>query len=140
MHFVSLLALSALYYDAIAKDNTETENLVAAIIQCLRIDVRKRDLNVSSEIGDMTTAILDSTLFDTLDSFDEKLNETAKFFCSHMKQTENLLEFICASREPNFLLHLSLHTNFLLHVSLHTNVKYVFAHDLYKYARSAPST
>ena len=46
-----------------------------------------------------------------------------------MKQTENLLKLIRASREPNFLLHLS---------SLHTNVKYFFAHDLYKYARLTP--
>ena len=70
--------------------------------------VRKRDLEyISSEIGDMTTAILDSTLFDILDSFDEKLNETSKFLHSYMKQTENLLKFIRASREPNFLLHLS---------------------------------
>ena len=77
----------------------------------------------------MTTAILDSTLLDILDSFDEKLNETAKFLCSYMKQTENRLKFVRVSREPNFLLHLS---------SLHTNVKYFFAHDFYKYARLTP--
>ena len=46
-----------------------------------------------------------------------------------MKQIENHLKFIRASREPNFLLHLS---------SLHTNVKYFFAHDLHKYARLTP--
>ena len=92
--------------------------------------VRMRDLeNITSEIGEMTTAILDSPLFDILDSFDEKLNETAKFLRSYMERTENLLKFIRASREPNFLLHLS---------SLHTNVKYFFAHDLYKYARLTP--
>ena len=51
------------------------------------------------------------------------------FFVHIMKQTENLLKFIRASRKPNFLLHLS---------SLHTNVRYFFAYDVYKYARSAP--
>ena len=61
--------------------------------------VQKRDLdNNASEIRDMTAAILYSTLFDILDSFDEKLNETAKFLCLYMKQTENLLKLIRASR------------------------------------------
>ena len=46
-----------------------------------------------------------------------------------MKQTENLLKFIRASREQNLLFHLS---------SLHTNVKYFLARDLYKYARLTP--
>ena len=77
----------------------------------------------------MTNAGRDSTVFDVLESFDEKLNDNAKFLRSYMKQFENLLKFIRASREPNFLLHLS---------SLHTNVKYFFAHDLYKYDRLTP--
>ena len=83
---MNILALSGLYYEAIAKDNSEIENLVASTPERLCIAVRKRDLeNITSEIGDMTTAILDSTLFDILDSFDEKLNETAKFLGSYMK-------------------------------------------------------
>ena len=87
--------------------------------------VRKRDLeNITSEIGDMTTAILDSILFDILDSFEEKLNETAKFLHSYMKQTENLLTFIRASREPNFC--------FACLPYVHTHVRYFFANDLYK--------
>ena len=58
-----------------------------------------RDLdNNTSEIGDMTAAILYSTLFDILDLFDEKLNETAEFLRLDMKQTENLLKLIGASR------------------------------------------
>ena len=61
--------------------------------------------------------------------FTKKLKDDAKFLRSYMKQIENLLKFIRASREPNFLLHLS---------SLHTNVKYFFAHDLYKYASLTP--
>ena len=107
-HLVNLWALSGLYYEVIAKDNTEIENLVSSISERLCMAVRKRDLeNITPEVGDMTTAILDSTLFDILGSFDEKLNETAQFLRSYMKLIENLLKFIHASREPNFLLHLS---------------------------------
>ena len=61
-HLVNFLALSGLYYGAITKDNTEIENLVASIPERLCMVVRKRDLaNITSEILDMTTAILDST-------------------------------------------------------------------------------
>ena len=77
----------------------------------------------------MTNAVRDSTVFDVLKSFDEKLKDNAKFLRSYMKQIENLLKFAQASREPNFVLHLS---------SLHANVKYFFAHDLYKYAILTP--
>ena len=119
---VNLLALSGLYYDALAKENPQMENLVTSLPERLCKAVQERDLpNIVPEIEEMTNAVHNSTVFDVQDH--------AKFLCSYMKQIENLLKFIRASKEPNFLLHLS---------SSHTNVKYVFAHDLYKYARLTP--
>ena len=127
---VNLLALSGLYYDALAKENSQMENLVTSLPERLCKAVQERDLpNIVPEIEEMTNAVRDSTVFDVLESFDEKLKDNAKFLRSCMKQIENVLKFIRASREPNFLLHL---------FSLHTNVKFFFAHDLYKYARLAP--
>ena len=75
------MALSGLYYEANAKDNTEIENLVASVPERLCMAVRKGDLeNIASETGDMITAILDSTLFDILDSFEKNLMELQNFF------------------------------------------------------------
>ena len=126
---VNLLARSGLYFDALAKENPQMENLVTSLPERLCKAVQERDLpNIVPEIEEMTNAIRDSTVFDVLESSDKKLKDNAKFLRSYMKQTENLLKFIRASREPNFLLHLS---------SLHTNVNF-FAHDLYKYARLTP--
>ena len=48
---MNLLALAESYYDAIAKDNTEIENLVTYIPECLRMAVQKRDLdNITSGV------------------------------------------------------------------------------------------
>ena len=114
---MNFLALSGSYYDATAKDNIEIENLVAYIPERLCMVVRKRDLDITSGIRDMTTAILDSTLFDILGSFDENLNETAKFPRSYM-HPENQIFF--ASVLSTY------------------KCKIFFAHDLYKYVRWTP--
>ena len=129
-HMVNLLALSGSYYDGLAKENPQMENLITSLPERLCKAVQEQDLpNIVPEIEEMTNAVRGSTVFDVLESSDEKLKDNTKFLRSYMKQIENLLKFIRASREPNFLLHLS---------SLHTNVRYFFAHDLYKYARLTP--
>ena len=94
-HMVNLLALSGLYYDALAKENPQMENLVTSLLERLCKAVQERDLpNIVPEIEDMTNAIRDSTVFDVLESFDKKLKDNAKFLRSYMKQIENLLKFI----------------------------------------------
>ena len=113
---VNYLPPSGLCYDALAKENPQMENLVTSLPERLCKAVQERDLpNIVPEIEEMTNAVRDSKVFDVLEAFDEKLKDNEKFLRSYMKQIENLLKFIRASRQPNFLLHLS---------SLHTNVKY----------------
>ena len=94
-HMVNLLVLSGLYYDALAKENPQMENLVTSLHERLYKAVQERDLpNIVPEIEEMTNAVRDSTVFDVLESFDEKLTDNAKFLRSYMKQIENLLKFI----------------------------------------------
>ena len=71
------------------------ENLVTSLPERLCKAVQERDMpNIVLEIEKMKNAIHDSTVFDVLESFDEKLKDNAKFLRSYMKQTENLLKFI----------------------------------------------
>ena len=57
-HMVNLLELSGLYYDALAKENPQMENLVTSLPERLCKAVQERDLpNIVPEIEEMTNAI-----------------------------------------------------------------------------------
>ena len=71
-HLVNLQALSRIYCEVIASDNTEIENLVASISERPCVAVRKQDIgeHYFRDWRYLTAVILDSTLFDIVDSFD----------------------------------------------------------------------
>ena len=66
-HIVNLLALSGLYYDVLAKENPQMENLVTSLPERLCKALQEQDLpNIVPEIEEMTNAVRDSTVFDVL--------------------------------------------------------------------------
>ena len=86
---VNFLTLSELYHDAHAKENPQMENLVTSLPERLCKAVQERDLpnKIIPEIEEMTNDVRGSTVFDVLESLDEKLKDNAKFLRSYIHET-----------------------------------------------------
>ena len=77
--------------------------------------------------------MIESTeLLSLLEEFENKMQNQANFLCNYIKMVKLLMLFVRATRESNWVLHLS---------SLDKFVNYVFVHDLHdlhNYARYSP--
>ena len=133
LHFTLYLALYKLYiekfintYPIIEKELKET--VVNAITNLIDYCTENRT-TIQQNHRRVVEAIESTNLLNLLEQFDKSLENQSKFYRNYMNLFELLLQFIRASREQCWSLHLN---------SLSDLCPYFFGYDMINYARMTP--
>jgi len=135
-HTVTLLALYSLYFRKFLKLQPNEEAFLKEASTCLGEAYQEdisRDTESRNNVSDAVTKAIEMfesrEIFEKMKQCEGTANKIQHFINSYMKQFENFLQFVRATRQRDMLLHMQ---------SLEGLIKYFFAHDHLNYARLLP--
>eukprot|EP00794_Sanderia_malayensis_P013484 gene13484-14881_t len=131
-HIITLLALKDLHLHSLIVKDEELSMKIDQITNRINGFVKKSrddDVDVATLLADANQRYEDLKIGKHLHNESSQKSPQILFLVNYMNQVQCLLNFIKASRMANWKLHLA---------SCESLVKFLFAHDLYKYARLTP--